>query len=88
MTDSETAAAPPATKELPRENLVSCLRTIAMVDRTTYQHHEERPRDGKRPEEAGGTIWLTPREIALRLLDAMGENTDALYSPFKEGGGL
>ena len=60
-----------------RAQLPALLRAIAMSDRTTYEHHEKRPRDGKKPE--GGTIWLTPREMAIAALRAMGEETDSLY---------
>jgi hypothetical protein len=60
------------------------LRAIAMADKTTYRHHEPRKLDGKRPEEdGGGTIWLTPRELALNALRAMGEETESLYFPFR-----
>jgi hypothetical protein len=64
-----------------RAQFPSLLRAIAMADKTTYEHHESRPRDGKAPE--GGTIWLTPRELALHALRAMGEETESLYWPFK-----
>jgi hypothetical protein len=62
-----------------RAQLPSLLRAIAMGDKTTYEHHEPRKRDGKSPE--GGTIWLTPRELALTALRAMGEETESLYWP-------
>ena len=61
--------------------LPALLRTIAMNDRTTYEHHESRPRDGREPE--GGTIWLTPREMAIDALKALGEETESLYWPFR-----
>jgi hypothetical protein len=70
LTDAEILAQLPA-----------MLRAIAMADKTTYAHHEKRPRDGKKPE--GGTIWLTPRELALHALRVMGEETESLFWPFR-----
>jgi hypothetical protein len=66
--------------------LVDALRTIAMNDRTTYEHHEPRPRDGKSPKEAGGTIWTTPRQVALACLEKLGQETQSLYWPFTASG--
>ena len=66
-----------------QRRLADALRAIAMNDRTTYDHHEKRPRDGRAPGEDGGTIWITPREIAIGALKAMGYDTAALYWPFK-----
>lgn len=71
----------PLTDEEIRAQLPPLLRAIAMGDKTTYQHHEVRPRDGRAPE--GGTIWLTPRELALEALKALGEETESLYWPFR-----
>jgi len=53
MTDAEKIA-----------RLEAALRSCARSDKTTYEHHEPRRFDGLRPEDDGGTIWLTPREIA------------------------
>jgi hypothetical protein len=64
-----------------RAQTISLLRAIAMADKARYEHHEKRERDGKRPE--GGTIWLTPRQMALRALERMGEETESLYFPFR-----
>ncbi len=83
--EAEVVAAP-APKTLPRETLVSALRTIALSDKTAYEHHEKRYQDGKLPETVGGTIWLTPRVVALRTLEAMGEETESLYWPFTTDG--
>ena len=40
---------------------------IVQVDKTAYDHHEPRP-DGTLPRESGGTCWLTPKQIAMRIL--------------------
>lgn len=56
-----------------RGQLVKMLQEVVRSDRTTYQHHEARPFDGLLPSEAGGTIWLTPKEMARHALSAMGE---------------
>lgn len=71
---------------LTNQQIVSVFRAVAMNDRTHYEHHEARPRDGRVPGEDGasGTIWLTPRELALAALRAMGEETDTLYWPFRK----
>lgn len=45
------------------------LRMAARNDKTSYRHHEARPFDGRKPMSADGTIWLTPREIARRILE-------------------
>jgi hypothetical protein len=63
--------------------MTKAFRYVALADRTTYEHHEKRPRDGKRPEEIGGTIWLTPREVALDVLKGLGEEIESLYWPFR-----
>lgn len=47
--------------------LRGALERCARNDKTTYEHHEPRP-DGTRPKESGGTIFLTPREIASAAL--------------------
>jgi hypothetical protein len=62
------------TPEDQRDILVNALRSVVMNDKTQYKHHQTRTFDGKRPNEitAGNTIWLTPREIALRALAAVG----------------
>ncbi len=66
------------------------LRAIILNDKTRYEHHQYRPSDGMKPREVGGgTIFLTPKEIAegaLRELDALAsphsteERTGAVYS--------
>lgn len=86
LTSEAEVVAAPAPKTLPRETLVSALRTIALSDKTEYHHHEQRYRDGELPEAVGGTIWLTPRVVALRTLEAMGEETRSLYWPFTADG--
>jgi len=57
-----------ASVALALDKTAAALRAICRADRTTYNHHERRPWDGKAPREAGGTIWLTPREQAARAL--------------------
>ena len=62
--------------------LEEALRSCARNDKTAYFHHEPRPFDGRCPTEAdgtAGTIWLTPREIARRVL---GERDLATLSDF------
>ena len=49
------------------ERLRTALEDCAQLDLTHYEHHQPR-RDGREPKEDGGTIWLTPREIATRAL--------------------
>lgn len=45
------------------------LRGVITNDKTKYQHHEARRWDEKKPHEVdGGTIFLTPRELAQRAL--------------------
>lgn len=48
------------------ERLKKALRDAARNDATHYEHHEARQFDRKKPDP--GTIWLTPREIARRVL--------------------
>ena len=50
--------------------LERALRAVARNDKSRYDHHEARPFDGMRPMQAKdpGSIWLTPREIARRVL--------------------
>ena len=64
--------------------LIDALRAVAMNDKTAYEHHEKRRQDSKRPETAGGTIWLSPREIALETLKSIGEEVDSLFWPFEK----
>lgn len=47
--------------------LVEALRACERNDKTAYEHHEPRP-DGKKPSRGGGTIWMTPKEIANEAL--------------------
>lgn len=55
-------------------SFVENLQAIYRNDKTRYQHHEDRPWDGLRPGESvfGGSIWLTPRELAGRMLVSLG----------------
>lgn len=50
--------------------LVDLLQTIVRNDTTVYEHHQPRRFDGLLPE--GGTIWLTPREMARHALQYLG----------------
>ncbi len=50
------------------ERLRKALQGVIENDKTTYRHHEPR-RDGMKPGKDGGTIWLTPTEIAKRALE-------------------
>jgi len=59
-------------RTIDRARLVAMLRDIYRNDRTHYEHHEPRSWDGKTPDSYDGTIWLTPREIAVHALRAMG----------------
>lgn len=42
---------------------VSKFEAITRNDKTKYDHHQPRP-DGELPKTEGGTIWLTPKELA------------------------
>jgi len=53
-------------------DIVGNLQTIVRNDRSNYRHHEPRPWDDRRPDVEGGTIWLTPKELATRALRRMG----------------
>lgn len=44
------------------------LYSVYRNDRTEYEHHEPRPFDGQKPRSEGGTCWLTPKEIARRMI--------------------
>jgi hypothetical protein len=56
--------------------LARAMESIIANDKTTYQHHEARRSDGLTPREAeGGTIFLTPKEIARAALTAWEEAT-------------
>ena len=56
------------------DELERALRAAARNDKSHYDHHEPRPFDGMKPmsdsmpPERRGSIWLTPREIARRVL--------------------
>lgn len=51
------------------ERLKGALRLMARCDRSKpYEHHEPRHFDNRLPRDAGGTVWLTPREIARNFL--------------------
>jgi hypothetical protein len=49
------------------ENMKQALNAIIENDKTQYGHHQPRP-NGDMPEKTGGTIWMTPREIARSAL--------------------
>jgi hypothetical protein len=53
-------------------DMVATLQSIVRNDKTDYRHHESRPWDGRKPGAEGGSIWLTPRELATRALRQMG----------------
>ena len=53
--------------ERERDRLREALKMCLQNDKTYYNHHEPR-RDGTKPDDVGGTIWLTPREIARAAL--------------------
>jgi hypothetical protein len=69
--------------------LEEALRRCARNDKSQYAHHEARPFDGRKPgtREQGGTIWLTPREIARRALgeDWLATLDDPEHPDFKGG---
>jgi hypothetical protein len=52
--------------------MIESLREIYRNDSTTYAHHQPRGFDGRKPDAFGGTIWLTPREIASNALRRVG----------------
>lgn len=56
------------------KQIIELLQTIVRNDETYFAHHQARRWDGKEPSEVGGgTIFLTPRELAtagLRRLNA------------------
>lgn len=54
------------------DGIVEILQAIVRNDRSNYRHHEPRPWDDRRPDVEGGTIWLTPKELATRALRRMG----------------
>lgn len=58
--------------DIKRDDLIRMLQTIYRCDKTRYDHHEKRTWDGKLPEDEGGTIWLTPREMAGQALRFLG----------------
>ncbi len=57
-----------ATRERYIDKLRQSLDDIIKNDSTHYNHHQPRQFDGRTPKEDGGTIWLTPKEIARRAL--------------------
>ena len=59
-------------KPIDREQLVRLFQEIVRNDATTYDHHQARRWDRKKPADAGGTIWLTPREMARQALRHLG----------------
>jgi len=69
--------------EKERAILIDALRSCAMNDKSKYYHHQPRARDGKLPKEEGGTIWKTPREIALDTLKGIGVDTASLFPPYE-----
>lgn len=62
-----------AQREINREQLVAMLQEIVRNDTTRYDHHEARRWDGRTPDSKGGTIWLTPKEMARQALRYLGE---------------
>lgn len=65
------------------ETLTRARRRFAAIvenDFTYYDHHKPR-RDGRLPREDGGTIWLTPREMARREIEII----DAALAKLSEG---
>jgi len=58
-----------------KEPLLKRMLTIWKNDKTEYEHHEARPFDGEKPRDVdGGSIFLTPREIAEDALREAGIN--------------
>ena len=55
-----------------RDDVIRLLQEIVRNDATYYAHHEPRRWDGRKPSERGGTIWLTPKELATGALRALG----------------
>ena len=62
------------------DHAIDALRWCALNDSSHYEHHDPRPFDGKGPEP-DGTIWFTPRQIALRALRALGQDVTELMKP-------
>lgn len=52
------------------------LESVIQNDKTYYNHHEPRPYDDKVPKEDGGTIWMTPRQVAERRLKCSSVETE------------
>ena len=59
-------------KPIDREDLIRLLQEIVRNDSTRYEHHQPRRWDGKSPDDAGGTIWQTPKEMAIGALRFLG----------------
>ncbi len=55
-------------------SIVDDLQAIVRNDKTHYDHHDRREWDGLAPGESifGGSIWLSPREIARSILTVIG----------------
>lgn len=70
----------PDPEQVDVKQLVAMLQIIVRNDETHFEHHQARRWDGKKPREAGGgTIWLTPREMAISALRYLGASLpDAL----------
>ena len=61
------------------KQIIALLQEVVRNDETRFSHHQPRRFDGKDPKAAGGTIWLTPREMARRALRKLGARVpDAL----------
>jgi hypothetical protein len=74
-------------KQIDPEQLVKLLQAIVRNDETHFEHHQPRRWDGKKPSEAGGgSIFLTPREMARRALKFLGAPVpDALAESLEKG---
>ena len=66
-----------------RESTVRALQTIVRNDATAYEHHQPRRWDGRTPDAEGGTIWLTPREMARQLLKILGAEVPDMFLEMK-----
>lgn len=69
--------------ERQRESTVRALQAIVRNDATSYQHHEPRRWDGRTPDADGGTIWLTPREIARQMLTLLGAEVPDAFAELR-----
>jgi hypothetical protein len=74
MTPAPIATCAERQKEAMNEQqIIELLQAIVRNDETYFTHHQARRWDGKEPTEVGrGTIFLTPKEMAMRALRRMG----------------